>query len=193
MKEVIIATKNKGKIKEFQTMFELKGIKVISLLDIDDSMEIEETGVTFEENAKIKAETLMKKLNKTVIADDSGLSVDALNGEPGVYSARYAGENKNDKDNINKLLKKLEGIEKRAARFYCVLAIAEPGKETMTVEGTCEGVITSEPHGDGGFGYDPVFFVKEKGCTMAQLTKDQKNKISHRAKALKKFEVLLKQ
>jgi XTP/dITP diphosphohydrolase len=128
-----------------------------------------------------------------VIADDSGLSVDNLGGSPGVYSARYAGEQKDDMANINKVLQELKGIEKeqRTARFRCALAVSIPGKETKTVEGHVEGYIAEEPKGENGFGYDPIFIVKDKDKTMAELTSDEKNKISHRANALKKLSQLL--
>ncbi|WP_457982388.1 XTP/dITP diphosphatase [Bacillus paralicheniformis] len=195
MKEVIIATKNEGKVREFKAMLEPRGYDVKSLLDIGYTPEIEETGQTFEENAVIKAETISKETGKIVIADDSGLSVDYLGGSPGVYSARYAGEEKNDLANLKKLLKELEGVEKedRSARFRCALALCTPGQETKTVEGSVEGYITEEPRGTNGFGYDPVFLVKDKDQTMAELSSDEKNKISHRAEALKKLSALLDQ
>ncbi|MPQ26241.1 XTP/dITP diphosphatase [Bacillus paralicheniformis] len=195
MKEVIIATKNEGKVREFKAMLEPRGYEVKSLLDIGYTPEIEETGQTFEENAVIKAETISKETGKIVIADDSGLSVDYLGGSPGVYSARYAGEEKNDLANLKKLLKELEGVEKedRSARFRCALALCIPGQETKTVEGSVEGYITEEPRGTNGFGYDPVFLVKDKDQTMAELSSGEKNKISHRAEALKKLSALLDQ
>ncbi len=195
MKEVIIATKNEGKVREFKAMLEPRGYEVKSLLDIGYTPEIEETGQTFEENAVIKAETISKETGKIVIADDSGLSVDYLGGSPGVYSARYAGEEKNDLANLKKLLKELEGVEKedRSARFRCALALCTPGQETKTVEGSVEGYITEEPRGTNGFGYDPVFLVKDKDQTMAELSSGEKNKISHRAEALKKLSALLDQ
>ncbi|ATH92681.1 nucleoside-triphosphate diphosphatase [Bacillus glycinifermentans] len=193
MKEVIIATKNEGKVKEFKEMLAPRGYDVKSLLDIGYTADIEETGQTFEENAIIKAETISKETGKIVIADDSGLSVDYLGGRPGVYSARYAGEDKSDLANLQKLLKELEGVEKedRSARFRCALALCIPGQETKTVEGAVEGYITEEPIGTNGFGYDPVFLVKDKDQTMAQLSSGEKNKISHRADALKKLTALL--
>lgn len=186
MKRIIVATKNKGKVAEFQQLFAKKGIEVRSLLDYDHMPDVEETGTTFAENAILKATTIANMLHETVIADDSGLIVDALNGEPGVYSARYAGEGKNDQANIEKVLKKLQGVpfEQRTARFYCTLAVAKPNGDVITVDGVCEGYITKSPIGENGFGYDPIFFVPEKQRTMAQLTKEEKNEISHRAKAL---------
>ncbi|MDQ0928705.1 XTP/dITP diphosphohydrolase [Bacillus atrophaeus] len=193
MKEAIIATHNPGKVKEFKDILAPKGYDVKSLADIGFLEEIEETGHTFEENAVLKADAVAKAVNKMVIADDSGLSVDNLGGSPGVYSARYAGEQKDDMANINKVLQELKGIEKeqRTARFRCALAVSIPGKETKTVEGHVEGYIAEEPKGENGFGYDPIFIVKDKDKTMAELTSDEKNKISHRANALKKLSQLL--
>ncbi|WP_026563397.1 XTP/dITP diphosphatase [Bacillus sp. UNC41MFS5] len=193
MKEVIIATKNPGKAMEFEHIFSSRGIKVRTLLDYPDIPEVEETGTTFEENATLKAEAVSEALGKMVIGDDSGLIVDALEGRPGIYSARYAGEQKNDQNNTDKVLSELANIpgEKRTARFYCALAVAVPGQETKTVSGTCEGLILKERRGSNGFGYDPVFYVPEKGLAMAELSSDEKNKISHRANALKKLDVVL--
>ncbi|MCM3568364.1 XTP/dITP diphosphatase [Neobacillus mesonae] len=193
MKEVIIATKNPGKAKEFEHIFSPRGIAVKTLLDFPSFPEVEETGSTFEENATLKAEAGSNALNKIVIGDDSGLIIDALDGRPGIYSARYAGESKNDENNIDKVLNELRDIpeEKRTARFYCALAAAVPGQETFTVSGTCEGRILEERRGTNGFGYDPIFYVPEKGVTMAELTSDEKNKISHRANALKKLDEIL--
>lgn len=193
MREIIIATKNAGKVKDFETLFSPKGFQVKSLLDFPEMEDVEETGVTLAENATLKAEAISSALNKPVIADDSGLAVDALNGEPGVYSARYAGENKDDNANIEKVLQKLNDVpfEKRTARFHCALAIAVPGKRTEIVEGTCEGHILEEKRGENGFGYDPIFFVEKWRCSMAELSKEQKNQISHRANALKKLAPLI--
>lgn len=190
MKEIIIATKNKGKAKEFERMFEPLGLQVKTLLDYDHIEDVEETGTTFEENAILKAEEVSKKVNQVVIADDSGLIVDALNGAPGVYSARYAGLEKNDEANIDKVLKELKGIPERdrTARFYCALAVAFPNGQTITVNGSCEGLILQERKGKNGFGYDPIFFVKELGKSMAELQPEEKSGISHRGRALKKLE-----
>ena len=193
MKEAIIATHNPGKVKEFKEILEPRGYDVKSLAEIGFTEEIEETGHTFEENAIMKEEAVAKAVNKMVIADDSGLSIDNLGGRPGVYSARYAGEQKDDQANIEKVLSELKGIEKeqRTARFRCALAVSIPGEETKTVEGHVEGYIAEEPRGEYGFGYDPIFIVKDKDKTMAELTSDEKNKISHRADALKKLSKLL--
>ncbi|MDR7073694.1 XTP/dITP diphosphatase [Fictibacillus barbaricus] len=188
--QILIATKNKGKVSEFQSMFNQYGIEVISLLDMENIPDVEETGDTFEENAILKAETICNKLNIPVISDDSGLEIDALDGRPGVYSARYAGSHKNDEDNMNKVLNELEGIpnQKRTARFICALAFARPGKDTFVVKGLCEGEILHDRRGTEGFGYDPIFFLPKLNRSMAELTKEEKNKISHRANALIKLQ-----
>lgn len=188
MKQVVIATKNKGKAKDFEAIFAPLGYEVLTLFDVAPDMDIEETGTTFEENAILKAETLAKQLNTFVIADDSGLQIDALNGEPGVYSARYAGDH-DDEANISKVLNNLEGVpeEKRTARFCCCLAITGPEHKTKTVFGTCEGVILTEKRGDNGFGYDPIFYVPSLGRTMAEMTAEEKGSISHRGNALRKL------
>ncbi|MEH7343703.1 XTP/dITP diphosphatase [Bacillus sp. JJ1532] len=190
MQEVIIATKNAGKAKEFERMFMPLGYKVKTLIDYPEIDDIEETGSTFEENAILKAESVSKALNKIVIADDSGLSIDALNGRPGIYSARYAGEEKSDEANMAKVLDELNDIpdKDRQARFYCALAVAVPGLETFTVSGTCEGLILREKRGSNGFGYDPIFFVVDNEKAMAELKPEEKAEISHRAQALRKLE-----
>ena len=188
MKQVVIATKNKGKAKDFEALFQTLGFEVVTMFDVAPDMEIEETGTTFEENAVLKAETLAKELQTIVIADDSGLAVDALDGAPGVYSARYAGDH-DDEANIVKVLENLAGMpeEKRTARFMCALAIAGPELETTTVFGTCEGVILEEKRGTNGFGYDPIFFVPALGRAMAELTPEEKGAISHRGNAIRKL------
>ena len=188
MKQVVIATKNKGKAQDFEALFQPLGFEVVTMFDVAPDMEIEETGTTFEENAVLKAETLAKELNMIVIADDSGLAVDALDGAPGVYSARYAGDH-DDEANIVKVLENLAGVpeEKRTARFMCALAIAGPEMDTTTVFGTCEGVILQEKRGTNGFGYDPIFFIPELGRAMAELTPEEKGSISHRGNAIRKL------
>ena len=193
MQEIIIATKNRGKANEFSEMLEPYGYRVKTLLDIPNSIDVEETGSTFEENAILKAEAISMQYNIITIADDSGLIVDALDGRPGVYSARYAGEEKNDQANMDKVLTEMENIpdSKRTARFYCALAIAIPGSKTITVFGTCEGKILRQPEGTNGFGYDPIFWVPAKGQTLAQLPADEKNEISHRGMALKKLSAII--
>lgn len=187
MKEILIATKNSGKVREFEALFHTYGIKVTSLLDFSEPIpNIEETGTTFSENARLKAEGISAFLNVSVIADDSGLSVDALDGQPGVFSARYAGEPTDDVRNYEKLLDELVDVpnSKRTARFVCVLAFAIPNKETVFTRGECEGTIAHKPEGSNGFGYDPVFIPQGYDRTMAQLDQSVKNKISHRYRAL---------
>lgn len=193
MKKVIIATKNKGKAKEFVTLFSPLGYEVLTMLDLEEAIEVEETGTTFEENAILKAEGLCKQFNTMVISDDSGLMIDALGGKPGVYSARYAGEAKNDEANIDKVLEELQEVptEKRTARFYCALAIAVPNQKTITFSGKVEGIITTERQGENGFGYDPIFYVPSYERTMAQLEPAEKNAISHRGNALKNLQAEL--
>lgn len=190
MKQILVATNNKGKVRDFEQLFKPHGIEVISLKDLDEPIEVEETGTTFEENAILKAEETAKILGKWVISDDSGLEIDALNGEPGVYSARYAGEPKDDEANIDKALNSLKDVPEgsRDARFRCVLAIAGPGIETKTFSGSCDGSILFERHGENGFGYDPIFYVPSEGKAMAELTPAEKAAISHRGVAMRKFE-----
>ncbi|WP_058307204.1 XTP/dITP diphosphatase [Gracilibacillus massiliensis] len=196
MKELIIATKNKGKMQDFIGLFEPFGIKVYSLLDLDEPVkDIEETGNTFEENAAIKAEAVCRMFNIPVIADDSGIEIDALNGAPGVYSARYAGEEKDDLANLEKVLSELKDVphEQRTGRFVCVLAIAQPGQQTIFKRGECEGTIGDQAIGEHGFGYDPIFYPVGSSRTMAELTPEEKNQISHRKVALDKIENWVKQ
>ncbi|OEH91943.1 XTP/dITP diphosphatase [Bacillus solimangrovi] len=194
MGKIIVATKNVGKVRDFAYLLAGKGIEVTSLLDYKDIPDVVEDGETFADNARKKAEEIAERLQIPVIADDSGLIVDALDGRPGVYSARYAGEHKSDEANLLKVLEEMNGVpsEKRTARFFCALAVAIPNKDTIIVEGTCEGMITKEQQGNQGFGYDPIFFIPSKEKTMAQLTKEEKNQISHRANALKKLKELLR-
>lgn len=192
MEEIIIATRNAGKVKEFQVLFSKYKIKVTSLLDLEDDLpEVEETGNSFEENAALKAEQISSILKRPVLADDSGLMVDALNGDPGIYSARYAGEGKSDGANNKKILGEMQNIpaERRMAKFVCVLAIAAPGEETVFYKGHCEGRIAFSPSGVHGFGYDPIFIPKGYQKTMAELSPEEKNQISHRRNAIQQLEV----
>lgn len=191
--KILIATKNIGKVKEFQSMFEDLGHEILSLTDIEGSPDVEETGTTFEENAILKAETISHQMNIPVIADDSGLEIDALEGKPGVYSARYAGLQKSDEDNMSKVLAELQDVPdtQRSARFVCALAFAMPNKKTIVVKGECEGKILREKRGSEGFGYDPIFYVPHLDRSMAELAKEEKNKISHRAVALKELKSLI--
>ena len=189
--EIIVATKNKGKVKEFAELLKNFYDPVRSLLDFESVPEIIEDGLTFEENAVKKAEIISKFFNKTVLSDDSGLVVDALDGEPGVYSARYAGEGSTDEENIEKLLKNIKPFENRKARFVCVLVLIDPDNTKKVFDGSCEGVILDERIGENGFGYDPVFFVPEHGKTMAELDPEIKNSISHRSNAVGKLKSYL--
>lgn len=187
MKQMIIATKNKGKAVEFKEFFGTYGIEAKALLDLEEELpDIEETGATFEENAALKAGQIAAILQLPVLADDSGLIIDALHGEPGVFSARYAGEPTNDQANIDKVLHKMRNVpkEKRTGRFICVLAVAVPGEKITLRTGYCEGEIASTQAGINGFGYDPIFVPEGYNMTMAQLSATEKNQISHRKNAI---------
>ncbi|MYL34206.1 XTP/dITP diphosphatase [Pontibacillus yanchengensis] len=189
MKKLIVATKNQGKVNEFREMFSKYGIETYSLNDLDTHIpDVEETGTTFEENAQLKAETIADLLQVPVLADDSGLEVDALNKRPGVFSARFAGEDKDDHRNLEKVLDELKSIENREARFVCALALAIPGQETIFERGTCEGMIATKSYGDRGFGYDPIFIPRGYEETFAQLPSDVKNQMSHRSRAIQQME-----
>ncbi|MTV20736.1 XTP/dITP diphosphatase [Staphylococcus delphini] len=182
MADIVIASSNQGKINDFKVIFSEDN--VIGINEMIEDFDVEETGTTFEENARLKSEAAAKLLNATVIADDSGLEVAALNGEPGVYSARYAGAQKSDEANIEKVLKGLENEENRAARFVCVISMTTAAGETTTFKGTVDGEITLSQIGENGFGYDPIFLIPERQKTMAQLTAEEKSEISHRRKAI---------
>lgn len=181
---MVLATKNQGKVKEFREMLQEYPIEIRCLSDFGPIPDVEEDGETFDDNAYKKALFTAKVLGLPAISDDSGLEVEALGGAPGVRSARYAGEKANDQDNIKKLLAELEGQDNRRAAFHCVVSIAVPSGPALTYEGKCQGVITETPVGDGGFGYDPVFFCPELGKTFAEASMDEKNRVSHRGKAL---------
>ncbi len=183
--ELIFATHNKNKVIEVKSLIN-QNINLLNLSDINFTDDINETATTLAGNALLKAQTIFKKTNINCFADDSGLLVDALNGEPGVYSARYAGEQKNDEDNITKILSKLQGTENRKAQFKTVLALIINGNEFL-FEGTMHGTITYEKMGLNGFGYDPIFMPKGYSKTFAELTLEEKSKISHRALALNKM------
>jgi len=194
-KKLLLATNNKGKTREYKSL--LRGIpfEIVTLADEGITTEVEETGLSFDENARLKATTMAKKSGLLTLADDSGLEVDALGGEPGVHSARYAGEGASDVDRLNYLLSRLKDVpgDRRSARFRCVIAIAAPDGKVELCSGECRGFITTEPRGYNGFGYDPVFYLPELGKTMAELPAEEKNKISHRARAAEKArEVLMK-
>ena len=188
----IIATHNMKKQAEMQRILSPLGVEVLTAEMAGVTLtDVEETGATFEENAVLKAENGCRESGLPCIADDSGLSVDFLGGEPGVYSARYSGTHGDDEANIQKLLKKLEGVpeEKRTARFVSVVCVCFPDGRELTVDGKCEGKIGFEKHGDNGFGYDPVFMVGQK--SFAELSADEKDKISHRGNALRKLAQVL--
>ncbi|WP_080874210.1 XTP/dITP diphosphatase [Oceanobacillus timonensis] len=191
MKKIIIATKNKGKVKEFRAFFAPHNIEVVSLLDLEEDIpDIEETGESFVENAAIKAEQIANRFQQPALADDSGLIIDSLEGRPGIYSARYAGEPTDDQSNIDKILGEMKEVpnDARDARFICVLAISRPGEETMFVTGYCEGHIQTEQSGQNGFGYDPIFVPEGYEKTMAELDPAEKNQISHRNMAMHQLE-----
>ncbi|MBF7120604.1 XTP/dITP diphosphatase [Pediococcus pentosaceus] len=183
--EILIATKNDGKLKEFKQIFEQKGIVVKSLKDINDDVEIVENGLSFEENARLKADGYAKSIGIPVLTDDSGLEIDALNGRPGIFSARYAGDH-NDAANNAKVLSELGGIpdEKRTATFHSTVVVRKPDGSELVANGNLRGRILAVPRGDNGFGYDPLFFVEAKNKTLAEMTREEKNKISHRALAI---------
>lgn len=187
---ILIATKNEGKTKEFRQFFAQLGYKVENLNAYPDLPDVAETGLTFEENARLKAETIAELTGKMVLADDSGLKVDVLGGMPGVWSARFSGPDATDASNNAKLLHELAMVfeqKDRSAQFHCTLVMAAPGAQSLVVEADWEGYIATAPQGENGFGYDPLFLVGESGKTSAELSLEEKNKISHRAKALEKL------
>lgn len=189
-KEVVVATSNKGKLKEIKEILKDTGINVLSLEDVGlENEEIIEDGWTFEHNALIKARHISKLTGKIAMGDDSGLEVDALDGKPGIFSARYSGEGATDESNRKKLLEELEGTKEddRTARFVCAIGVHFPDGKEFTVRGECGGLITKEEYGENGFGYDSLFYVKEFDKTFAEVTADEKNSISHRGRALDKF------
>jgi len=185
MRKLLIATRNRGKVREYQELLQGLPLALTSLEAEGITLEPEETGETCAENAILKARAYAAASGLLTWADDSGLEVDALGGAPGVRSSRYAGAGASDEDRYRLLLRHLEGVpwEKRTARFRCVVAIVEPGGRVHTAEGTCEGIIAFSPRGHNGFGYDPVFYLPDRQCTMAELNPAEKNRISHRARA----------
>ena len=183
----VLATHNAGKLAEMKAILSGLGVEVISPAEAGADVEVEETGSTFAENAMLKAKAVCAAAGLPAIADDSGLCVDALNGGPGVYSARYGGEDLDDRGRYMLLLSGMRGQTTRAAHFSCAVACAFPNGDTLTAEGRCDGAIAFAPMGDGGFGYDPVFLVPEKGKTFGQLSAEEKSAISHRGKALAAF------
>ncbi len=183
----VLASHNPGKLAEMQSILSGYGVGVVSPAEVGVSLEVEETGGTFGENAMLKAKAYCEASGLPAIADDSGLCVDALNGGPGVYSARYGGEDLDDRGRCMLLLSNLRGQTTRAAHFSCAIACAFPDGRTLTAEGRCDGAIAFAPLGDGGFGYDPLFLLTEKGKTFGQLSPEEKSAVSHRGKALAAF------
>jgi XTP/dITP diphosphohydrolase len=186
MVKLLIATNNPGKIKEYQELLGDLPLELTYPAQEGLDIEVIETGGSFAENARLKATAYAKASGLLTLADDSGLEVDALGGEPGIHSARYAGREASDEERYRLLLERLQGVpwEERTARFRCVIAVATPEGQVYTVEGSCEGIIAFAPKGEHGFGYDPVFYLPEYGMTMAELPLETKNKISHRARAM---------
>lgn len=189
MKKLIFATGNAGKMKEIKEILSNLDVEILSLKDAGIEVDIEEDGKTFEENAVIKAKAIMELTNELVLADDSGLEIDYLNKEPGIYSARYMGEGTSYRIKNKNLIDRLDGVpdEQRTARFVCAIAAAFPNGEVITSQGVVEGIIGYEEKGSNGFGYDPIFYLPEYNMSTAQLEPEVKNKVSHRGKALKEM------
>ena len=187
----VLATHNPGKMKEMSSILSQFGVEVVSPKELGITVDVEETGATFAENAMLKARAICAAANLPAIADDSGLCVDVLNGGPGVYSARYGGEGLDDKGRYTLLLNSMRGQATRAAHFTCSIACAFPNGDTLTAEGQVQGTIAFAPMGEGGFGYDPVFFYPPLAKTFGQLTAEEKSTISHRGQALKEFSAKL--
>lgn len=187
MDKIIFATGNEGKMKEVRMILKDLGLPVLSLKDAGIAADVEENGTTFEENAQIKAKAIMEMTGALVLADDSGLEVDALNKEPGIYSARYMGHDTSYHIKNQNIIDRLEGKvgEERSARFVCAIAAAFPDGRVLTTRGTMEGQIGYEEKGENGFGYDPIFYLPEYQCYSAELSLEEKNKLSHRGKALR--------
>ena len=192
-RKVIFATSNEGKMKEVRSILEGLDVEVLSMKEAGIFVEVVEDGTTFEENAAIKATAIQKECGEIVLADDSGLEVDYLNKEPGIYSARYMGEDTSYRIKNKSLIDRLEGVEgeDRSARFVCAIAAAFPDGTVEITRGAIEGQIGYEEKGENGFGYDPIFYVPEYGCTTAELTLEQKNEASHRGKALRKMKEIM--
>lgn len=193
MKRMIFATGNENKIKEIREILGALPLEILSMKEAGVSADIVEDGKTFEENALIKARAICKLAGEMVLADDSGLEIDYLNKEPGIYSARYMGEDTSYHIKNKSLIDRLEGVpdEKRTARFVCAIAAVFPDGKELVVRGTVEGIIGYEEKGENGFGYDPIFYLPERGCTTAELPPEEKNSISHRGNALRLMKELL--
>ena len=186
--KVVLASHNQKKMVEMKAILSQMGVEVLSQAEVGVDLEPEETGTTFEENARIKAQAVMQATGLPAIADDSGLIVDALGGDPGVYSARYGGPGLDDTGRWQLLLKNMAGESNRACKFVSVICCAFPDGGEVMARGECPGILAQGPSGDGGFGYDPIFYLPQLGKTMAQLTPAEKNQISHRARALAGFQ-----
>ncbi|MDO4519239.1 MAG: XTP/dITP diphosphatase [Eubacteriales bacterium] len=195
MNRIIFATGNQGKLREIREILSDMNIEVVSMKEAGIDVEIIEDGKSFRENAIIKAKTICEASKEIALADDSGLEIDYLNKEPGIYSARYMGENTSYHIKNNNLIERLAGVpdEKRTARFVCEIAAAFPDGTVETVRGVMEGIIGYQETGENGFGYDPIFVLPEYGCTSAELSMEEKNKISHRGKALRAIKEILKE
>ena len=189
----VLASQNKPKLVEMQSILAAHGVEVVLEADVGLNVDVEETGETFAENAMLKARAVMEASGLPAIADDSGVCVDALNGAPGVYSARYGGPELDDVARYRLLLENMRGTRTRTAHFTSCIACVFPNGDTLEAEGVCPGTIAFAPQGDGGFGYDPVFFLPELRKTYAQLTPEEKAAVSHRGKALAVFEVKLRE
>ncbi len=184
---LVLASQNQKKLGEMQEILSHLGVEVVLQSALGVHVDVEETGQTFAENAWLKAHAVMQETGQPAIADDSGLVVDALGGAPGIYSARYGGEDLDDVDRYRLLLRNMEGEANRACRFVCAIACCFPDGSVLTAEGICEGVVGEAPRGEGGFGYDPIFFLPEMERSMAELTPMEKHNISHRGNALRQF------
>jgi XTP/dITP diphosphohydrolase len=195
MPKFLLATSNPGKIREYRLLLDGLGYKITTLVEERIAKVVTESGNNYEQNARLKAVTYARLSQLTALADDSGLEADALNGEPGVKSARFAGEAATDAERVSLLLAKLNGVpwERRTARFKCLIAIATPEGQCQTCSGECPGMIALETKGENGFGYDPIFFLPEIGKTLAELPLEMKNQISHRARASQKARQILQQ
>jgi XTP/dITP diphosphohydrolase len=192
--KLLLATNNEAKVREYRDLLRALAFELVTSAELGMINIVNEVGESLEENARLKATTSAARSQLLALADDSGLEVEALGGEPGRLSARYAGEKASDRDRISYLLTKLEGVpwERRSARFRCVIAIATPEGKVELCSGECLGYITLEPRGEGGFGYDPIFYLPELGRTMAELTLEVKNQFSHRGQAARKVPQVLK-
>ena len=188
MKKIVIASQNKGKIREFKEMLEPKGYEVLSLLDMPLDFDIEETGTTFEENAIIKAKTVSDYYQIDAIADDSGIEIEAFDNGPGIYSSRWLGEDTPYSEKNQIVLDKLKDEENRKCRYVCCIAVVELNKEPIIFKGTVDCTIAYEPKGENGFGYDPIVYYEEFHKTMAEMSDEEKNSISHRGKAVRQLE-----